>query len=280
MVSWTLLSSGTLRVLPSATSSVGSDHSSSAPNSEFEFEDDGEPADIELSAMEDEDSLDPIPVILRLIPATVRDGSPVLEVWGARPFGYAGSSIVWTVYRAEPASDDVDDGPAFWAPLGISVDPYIFYRAFVVRQTRQTMNNPPPAPPPTPISYIPQERMVQPVPGALLIKTFNYHPEENTILDGHYISTFWLVGCGRVSVISRPLDLAVNFANTAVSFGRWASQVRDKKDWKRILQKIDLYLNVVRSPDPAMRYNALPYDHPYYRPLPPDHPEYNHPGLR
>lgn len=140
-------------------------------------------------------------MILRLIPRTVRDGPPVLEVWGSRPFGYAGSSIVWTTYRAEPESDDVDDGASFWAPLGITVHPYIFYRAFLVRRTAQTMNAPPPAPPRTPMAYIPPERMVEPAPGALLVRTCSYHPENNRDLHGHRVGTFWLVGCGRVSLL-------------------------------------------------------------------------------
>ncbi|KAG8882114.1 hypothetical protein FRB97_008680 [Tulasnella sp. 331] len=229
----------------------GSDHSSSAPNSEFEFEDDGEPADVELCAVEYDDHTDPIPVILRLIPPTVPDGPPVLEVWGARPFGYAGSSIVWTTYRAEPESDDIDDSISFWAPLGIDIHSFIYYRAFLVRQTQQTTTHAPPAPRPTEIAYVPEDRMIQPVDAALLVRITSYRPEDNTNLDGHNIGNFWLVGCGRV---------------------------RDRKDWKRISQKIDIYLNVVRSPDPAMRSNALPYDHPYYRPLPPNHPEY-HPSL-
>lgn len=177
---------------------AASDHSSSAPNSEFAFEDDGEPADIELAALEDDDHRDPIPVILRLIPPTVDNGPPVLEVWGNRPFGYAGSSIVWTTYRAEPESDDVPDDAAFWEPLGIRVHPYVFYRAFLVRTTPETTAVPPPAPPPTPLSYVPPERMVQQVPGALRVKTTAYHPENNADLNGHTVGRFWLVGCGRV----------------------------------------------------------------------------------
>ncbi|KAG9047368.1 hypothetical protein FS837_002474 [Tulasnella sp. UAMH 9824] len=195
---------------------------SSAPNSENFFEEDGQPPEIELTQLEDDDYMNPIPVIIHLAPPAIPDGPPILEVWGARPFGYSGETVIWTLFRAEPESDEVPDDASFWAPLGIQLDHEAYYRAWLVRPTEETFDNPPPAPGPLDIFYVRPENQVQPVPGALLVKTFIWHPEHPARsfgMDTHTISTFWLLGCGKVT---------------------------DRKDLKRIHMKVDVYLYSIK----------------------------------
>lgn len=162
---------------------------------------DGAPPEIELTQLEDEDYMGPIPVIIHLAPPAIRGGPPILEVWGARPFGYSGETVIWTLFRAEPDSDDIPDDATFWAPLGIQQEHDAYYRAWMIRPTAETFDNPPPAPMALDIFYVKAENQVRPVPGALLVKTFLWHPEhpERSFgMDTHAISTFWLLGCGRV----------------------------------------------------------------------------------
>ncbi|KAG8906023.1 hypothetical protein FRB99_007755 [Tulasnella sp. 403] len=199
---------------------MDTDDGSSAPNSENFFEEDDEPLDVELNALEDEDYHVPIPVILRLIPPTHPDGPPVLEVWGNRPFGYSGQTVIWTTYRAEPESDSVPDDEAYWAPLGIRVDPDEYHRAYLVRKTPATETVPPPAPAPLQIFYTDPQSQYQPGPGALAIKTFSWRPENPNGSDNFQWGRFWIVGCGKVV---------------------------DRKDLKRIRMKVDVYLNVIHG---------------------------------
>jgi len=202
------------------------DGSSSAPNSIDHCLDDDQPADIELDNLENDEYLLPIPVILRLCPPTVRGGPPILEVWGARPFGYVGERVIWTTFRAEPDSDDIDDDASFWAPLGIRMNHDEYHRAYLIRPTPVTQDHPPPAPQLVPLGEVPPNVYVDPryhvqqVPGALLVKTFYWAPEHPMLGNEPKVSTFWLCGCGKVT---------------------------DKKDLKRIRMKVEVYIEVVKK---------------------------------
>ncbi len=177
------------------------DSGSSAPNSEDIIFEDEEDVAAELIRLEDEDCLEQIPVILRLTPPVAPGGPPVLELWGSRPFGYCGSSFIWTTFRAEPESEDVDDSDGTcWAPLGITgVDPFTYYRAMVVRQTHETMDRPPAERRMLILSYVKTEDQARISRGAILVNTYSYSPEEPVIRgNDHVVSTFWIIACGKV----------------------------------------------------------------------------------
>jgi len=70
----------------------------------------------------------PFPSIFGPVPE-----EPILEVWGARPFGYEGVSYVWSIFCGEPTDDDIDQ-VALWADVGIARDPSIIYRGVVQRK--------------------------------------------------------------------------------------------------------------------------------------------------